>query len=1413
MRTVHDNNSAIYLDHEIINTKTKKPKSHYSSLVAIFSAFVSLLILVITIQPTLVNAIGGDNSSISQASASSPEWVCSTNMGYNMDSKNDWKMNLKDYPQYTKSNRLWTLQEALGVSSDFVNYAGEGKASNQQGVKAKNLPNNLEDRYKKGIEKQKSKLEGIRKVSTCTSTHLLVMVSNSITLFSSISSAFTQFVVVKAFDSSLICQDPSNPTGSCLNLIKIIGGTSGNSNGGIIGILTSSIYFPLLVLVVAITGGWVLYKGIVQRKLREALFGAIWVIVSVILGVALLLNPVLLAKAPMAVNNVVATCIMGAFNGENCFTQDSSGAKLDMDDNNNDAITSDNICKSDVKGASLDEKMSLTANSMTCQIWKAFVLNPISEGSFGLSFDKLDANDPDMKKTIQAAGLSPNDFCIYLGSTKSAKDLEGSRLDLDVQKNKVCNIMAYQLYLQTNAKSAGDNAFINDSTKIDQRWYKVILVAAQDDGLWSNWAPSTTSAMTKISIAFISLITTALGSLIIFVSSIFALVYYLSSILLMAFAPIFLLIGVHPGRGKSIMLGWLEKVISNVIKYLFSAGFLVITIAIYGGILSNIDNIGLTLLFVIIVTMALWMYRNELMNLIGRVNMGGQQLSSAVTDKLRERGQSAVHKGMSVGKFGKDVALAGIGSSAGAMLAGGNVTSGFKDGIKRQVKRNRGFAGDVMRQYDRNTIDNLQDLKTKSQHAGQEEEMYGKQVDAKRESLQKNINELSDFDATRESEDKSLVEYDASHRALTTAEHRISDDIRDQANDERIEEVKAIKNDDSLTDDEKSARIHVVDHRYDEANDFADLQQLLNAIRDTELQLKVAHDTGNVEDARILEQKLNQDRLKASSIRSGITNDAIDEYGAQYKSLLEQEKRNLGISNYGDKQIEERAMIQANQINEKMDRDRLVQSVNEASASLKDVEEKFAEAQIRNEMYNDSVINYQPGDGITNKTVEDIETNVDKAIDERKQELVNDRLKNPDLYNPSLNKKEYIVEPVESPNQENFENVYRQNGEKLFTSDREFNNIHHDVLKRMKDNAQSRNEALKNKLNDEDFYSDDEKLDISRQLDDQTATANAFIDMKQKNNKIRDLNKDISIAEKFGDDKTASILKDSVAKEEENLGNIINKMSSEDYDKYESMYRAEIYDARDRAGLENDYEKPTVTNIPMPKPRKVVDRTNNPPVDSKVPDDFVNDYSSEHENDPEYDNYWGNNNSKNNSQPRQRPQNSPNKQNNKNNQQQDVPMPDPFDDSYRSEHADNEEYKQYWGEDNTNKKIINQKPNNSQRKQEQNNTQRHDNNVYSESLPDVPDYSSEHANDPAYKQYWGEDSNKTDNKRPIINNPLKNGNRNNNTEIRNNRRGLPKNPLMPNTDKNKSKGRRINDIEKDVSHDKNYGNWNNKNNQ
>lgn len=903
--------------------------SKKSPVMVAVSAFFALMVLFMSVQPVLDSF---SNSSPHTADASAGGIFCSSKIGLWMDDKADWAGPIKVYPQENEKNRVWTLQEAFGNGATFVNYEGEG-GKTEENVREKSPANT----FKPGnYDAVYDKLEGVRTFGSCVFPAAVSSIAN-VTLLaaSSISSAVQTFVVF-AFDSSIICSDPAHPTGVCLNLLKVIGGT-GDTQGGLIGTLTGSIYMPLLVIAVTLTGLWIGYKGLVQRKLREAMFDAIWVCLSVVFGLALLLNPTLLAKAPMAVSNAVGTCIIGSFSGQNCM--DSSGGTTSAT-NDNLSTSSSKICRSLAPGAALDGQMSMTVNSMTCSIWKAFVLEPYAQGSFGTSFENLDTvADTPTKKVIEKAGIDPNTFCVNLGTSDSLASFSGKRAVFDRDTGKVCNLLAYQMFLKTNASTTG--SITPDSGAIDTRWYNVIVTAANDDGLWAQWAPSMTNSLHKNATATLALITGLAGGFILIVIAFFALVYYLTSVILMAFAPLFFLLGVHPGRGKKILMGWLEKVLSNVLKYLASALFLIVAVSFYAAILGAASNPALTFLFVVIISGALFMYRKEVIELIGKVSMGGEQLSSKFSDGLKAR---------AAGVGG--LALAGVGSGIGAAIAGGRVSSGIKAGIQRDLQRGGAtkvfgkvggeLVGNAARQFARNTVDNERDIKLAATNAQNEQASADAQLATVTVEHEDAINELESFDVNFVNDRDDL------------------DKLND--NRERLSNIET-----------EAAREMMADNPY-----FAQAQLLLNSIAALNFEKDLAVMSGDTEtaDSKIAEMQILSSQREA--LLGMVDSEDLARNREEYSALTSEKMFRTNLD-YSEDEENTRLEISGRLAGAQVARDGLVESANELTDRRNELVKSSVFLKGKKESLNDSAKGIQPGDMLNKKTAGQMVIDSDKA--------------------------------------------------------------------------------------------------------------------------------------------------------------------------------------------------------------------------------------------------------------------------------------------------------------------------------------------------------------------------------------------------------------------------------------------------
>ena len=576
--------------------------------------------------------------------------------------------------------RKWTVQELFGNATDFTTYTGETSSTTGDGWLLYDTSKDARGKGYSGWDdsKIKTKLQGARSTARCT-------MGPSIATFGSIGLALSNFMIwlgsqmiSQLFNPTFICSDPKSTSGCAINLIATIGGVNNQDGEGIIGNLFNSIYQPLIALAFLFTAGWLTYKGLIKREFRASLQGLIWALAIFFIGTIAMLRPTMLASAPQQVNSAIGSCIIGAMDGKSCadghITAPSSMVGTECE---SQAATKGN------QGA------EMAVNGMTCTLWKTFVLDSWSRTEFGRSYNDLYvANVPKTGHKWAIPVSNPNKYCIHLKSSKSADDFNGGNVTTGEGK-AVCNLALYQLYLRSGLNDPSNTSVNHSKTSAyDSRFYNIILPAAKDDTMWAAWAPGTlTGGFQRIitPLTTFIIVTACMASLIVF--AFWGLVYSFAGTLLMAFSPLFFLVAVDPGRGKRIFLGWLESLFSSILKYMASALFVIIALALYSGILNNTSNYASAFIGILIMVGVMFTYRKEIINLLGQANLGGQKLTNAVGEKIKDRAHRT-----------KEVSEIMAGSAIGSKIAGGTALHGATEGLRRQMMRNNSFTGGLARE-------------------------------------------------------------------------------------------------------------------------------------------------------------------------------------------------------------------------------------------------------------------------------------------------------------------------------------------------------------------------------------------------------------------------------------------------------------------------------------------------------------------------------------------------------------------------------------------------------------------------------------------------------------------------------------------------------------------------------------------
>ena len=547
-------------------------------------------------------------------------------VGFSME-PNTVSLPAKDMINSNVGSRTYTIDELFSRSAGFAIPYGTLEEDNTWILghpankiveeKNKNLSEEAKERLKKqggGFFSGSIRLWGIP-------SSLAIMGSDIATSVAFLCANIISWLVKMLFDPPLVKA-----------LVELIGGT--DTKAGLISNLGKNVFYPLSTLAFLTVAVYLIWEGLIKRKFRAS-FGALgWSLLAFALGVFTVVNGQLVVKAPTEINATIANCVLSAASGKSCLNSTGTNPKE----------STNSMCDADTsQSVSAAEAASINAGRFSCIVNKAIVYDRWAEQQFGYSLDELwTVNPPDGYKVWPQDKLSgsPTDYCVNFYTADSPNQMSSAT---KFTSNSKCNIALAFMASRTDADFGEKIGFPT-----------ITGTAAMDSQMWNAYSGNgRTSVPILLLIASFIIVATFVPVVV------YALVYNITATILTVFAPIFLLIGIHPGRGRKIFLGWLESIISNILKYMASCFMVIVMIFIYGAAFSKMNQAQVFVASVILgVTFV--SYRKELVNLMGAVNMGGARVSNIAGEKLSKAGQKAKYMGMAAAGGAIGGTLAGI---------------------------------------------------------------------------------------------------------------------------------------------------------------------------------------------------------------------------------------------------------------------------------------------------------------------------------------------------------------------------------------------------------------------------------------------------------------------------------------------------------------------------------------------------------------------------------------------------------------------------------------------------------------------------------------------------------------------------------------------------------------------------------
>lgn len=491
----------------------------------------------------------------------------------------------------------------------------------------------------------------------------------------------TADVVQTFFDNTLICDGSGS---HCyIDLLKISAGTE-NGNGGIMGQLSRGVFMPLTVMAFVFTALWLLYTALWKGELRKGLGGLVWAIGSFIVGIFIMIAPIQVAKIPQTGVNMISTCVFNTLTGGTCLDTGTHTQEQQKDQ----------FCTSYGNTTDSNNLNQMAINTLSCNIIKSIAIDRWAEQQFGRTFNELyTMNAPEGYAVIPPENLAgkPEDYCVNMFSNKSAADMiqenvtGGKSIFSNGNGNaKVCNIAAAYLANATIGDFGQTSALTQEYEAKDSRIVTgqsyVMATLAKNEDMWNAMVGNN-----RDFIGLFAVLSSIITAAIFLPISLSGLAFKFISMITIILAPVFILFSIHPGKGKKIFLGWLQGFLSALMKYFAVGLLLVVMVNIYGSVFANLN--GMMLLIVSMVLALVFLsYRKDIVELLGKIDLGGTQLSNALGDRLDKIKEKA-----------KDYSTATLAGGAAGIVTGQGFAHGAVEGFTMQASRGSGLIASGVR--------------------------------------------------------------------------------------------------------------------------------------------------------------------------------------------------------------------------------------------------------------------------------------------------------------------------------------------------------------------------------------------------------------------------------------------------------------------------------------------------------------------------------------------------------------------------------------------------------------------------------------------------------------------------------------------------------------------------------------------
>ncbi|MFF3438135.1 type IV secretion system protein [Streptosporangium sp. NPDC002721] len=349
--------------------------------------------------------------------------------------------------------------------------------------------------------------------------------------------------------------------------------------------LADAMYWPYLRPLVILGAIWLAWYGLIRKRATTTAEGVIWMVLAVTVAVWFFSRPGDLTGLGKVVTDKTGEVVNSAFSG----LPGAGGTSC---------LPAKGDTNPQVKGGGYGQSGVPGVEQNSDALWSTLVCKPWLMGQFGTA----DADAPIIK-------------------------VFGAKL-LEIQTIDAAEMKAEQTPV------AGSHQARYETEVADKLQNTPVFPLFQG----KDWT-------SRLGVAIGAFMAAVVAGLLIFLVAVSLLVLKVGFLLLLILAPVFLLIGVHPGSGRIIAMRWVEMLIGTLLRQAVLALVLGVLVYGYALIISTAMPWGMQVMFMAILTIAVFFYRRPFQHLFSSMDghtLTTRMLGDAATAPTLQRAASVL---------------------------------------------------------------------------------------------------------------------------------------------------------------------------------------------------------------------------------------------------------------------------------------------------------------------------------------------------------------------------------------------------------------------------------------------------------------------------------------------------------------------------------------------------------------------------------------------------------------------------------------------------------------------------------------------------------------------------------------------------------------------------------------------------